>query len=80
MWISPNLGCGTGGHSVVNGVDCNSKIPVMRFGLHYVIPFKQHALKLGYNSGIRFGKGSDFDALTLTYHYIWNKPVKQHEI
>jgi len=79
MWISANVGYGIGGRSAVNGVDRDTKISAMRFGLHYAIPFKQHALKLGYVSGIRFEKGSDFDALTLTYQYRWNKSVKQHK-
>ena len=56
MWISANVGYGIGGRSAVNGVDRDTKISAMRFGLHYAIPFKQHALKLGYVSGIRFEK------------------------
>lgn len=73
MWVSANLGYGIGGRSVVNDEPRDSRISAMRFGLHFALPIKQHALKLGFVSGIRFEKGSDFDAVTLTYQYRWNK-------
>lgn len=77
MWISANIGYGIGGRVIVNDIDRDSKISAMRFGLHYAVPFNQHAFKIGYVSGIRFERGSDFDALTLTYQYRWNKSAKQ---
>ncbi|WP_136480617.1 transporter [Cognatitamlana onchidii] len=77
MWISANIGYGIGGRVIVNNVERDSKISAMRFGLHYAIPINRHALKIGYVSGIRFERGSDFDALTLTYQYRWHTSAKQ---
>jgi hypothetical protein len=76
MWISANVGYGIGGRIIVNNIERDSKISAMRFGLHYAVPLKKHALKLGYVSGIRFERGSDFDAFTLTYQYRWNTSAK----
>jgi len=79
MWVAANIGYGIGGRAVVNGTPKDTHISGMRFGLHYVIPFNlNHSIKFGYASGVRFKKGSDFDAVTLTYQYRWNKSVKEY--
>lgn len=79
MWVSANIGYGIGGKVYVNNIPRDSQISAARFGLHYAIPFgSNHNVKLGFVSGVRFEKGSDFDAFTISYQYRWNKSVKKY--
>jgi len=80
MWISANMGYGVGGKVYVNDVPRDVQISAARFGFHYAIPFGiKHAVKIGAVSGVRFEKGNDFDAFTITYQYRWNKSVKKYK-
>ncbi len=79
MWISANIGYGIEGRALVNDVPRDTRISAMRFGLHCAVPINKHTLKFGYVSGIRFEKGSDFDGLTLTYQYRWNRLIKKSQ-
>lgn len=79
MWISANLGYGVGGKTFVNGEARISHISAARFGLNFSVPFNsKHSFNLGIVSGIRFEKGSDNDAFSISYQYRWNKSVKKY--
>ena len=73
MWLALNLGYGIGANTELNGITRDTEISSARLGLIYALPIAQkHTLKFAYNSGIRFKKGPDFDAISLGYQYRWN--------
>jgi hypothetical protein len=77
MWIAINTGYAIGGRTSLNGTPRDTEISSARFGLIYALPLaKKHTLKFAYNSGIRFKRGPDFDAISLAYQYIWNNKKK----
>jgi len=80
MWLAFNTGYAIGGRTELNGVPRDTEISSVRFGLIYALPFaKKHTFKFAYNSGIRFKRGPDFNALTLSYQYRWNnKNIQQN--
>ena len=74
FWISFGAGYGYGGKSYVNGEPREAVISTMRLGLIVAMPIKaNHSLKLSGLSGIRFKKGPDFDAISLSYQFMWNR-------
>jgi hypothetical protein len=74
FWISFGVGYGYGGKSYINGEPREAVISTMRLGLIVAIPIKSnHSLKLSGLSGIRFKQGSDFDAVSLSYQFRWNR-------
>ena len=78
MWLSANIGYGIGGKAFVNGESKESKISTARFGLFYSLPLNsRNSIKIGYISGVRFEKGSDFDAFSIAYQYGWNASKKK---
>jgi hypothetical protein len=71
-WIAVGVGYGKGGRTIVEDISKDTHISTLRLGLVYAIPIARgHALKLVLNSGIRFEKGADFDAIALTYQFFW---------
>ena len=73
MWLALNLGYGIGANTELNGITRDTEISSARLGIIYALPIaKKHTLKFVYNSGIRFKKGPDFDAISLGYQYRWN--------
>lgn len=77
MWVSFNVGYGIGAKAEVNGITRDTEISTARLGLIYALPIaKGHTLKFAYISGIRFKRGPDFDALSISYQYRWNKKTK----
>ena len=78
MWVALNVGYGIGGQTELNGIPRDTEISTARLGLIYALPIaEKHTLKFAYNSGIRFKKGPDFDAISLAYQYRWNNKNKQ---
>jgi len=74
MWIALNVGYGIGAKTEVNGIPRDTEISTARLGLIYAVPIaKKHTLKFAYITGFRFNRGSDFDAISLSYQYRWNK-------
>lgn len=74
IWIALAAGYGYGGRSYVNDVSREVLISTIRLGLTLAIPIAaQHSLKLVGVSGIRFKQGPDFDAISLSYQFRWNK-------
>lgn len=73
MWLALNMGYGVGGKTELNGIPRDTEISTSRLGLIYALPIaKGHTLKFAYISGIRFNKGPDFDAISISYQYRWN--------
>lgn len=78
MWIAFNTGYAKGGKIELNNTPRDTEISTMRLGLIYALPLaKKHTLKFAYNSGIRFKRGPDFNALSLSYQYRWNNKNNQ---
>lgn len=74
MWIALNIGYGIGAKTEVNDIARDTEISTARLGLVYALPIaKKHTLKFTYLSGIRFKKGPDFDSVSLSYQYRWNR-------
>ena len=73
IWAALGAGYAFGGRSYVNDVRRDAYISVMRFGAIVVVPVNpQHSLKLIALTAYRFAEGADFDAISLTYQFIWN--------
>jgi hypothetical protein len=71
-WLGFGIGYGIGGRTVINDIEKDTRISALRIGLVYALPLsRQHALKVSIMSGIRFEKGPDFDAIGVTYQYMW---------
>ncbi len=74
FWIALAAGYGYGGRSYVNDISRDALISTIRLGLTLAIPIAaQHSLKLVGVSGIRFKQGPDFDAISLSYQFRWNR-------
>ena len=72
MWMAFDTGYAIGGKSVINDVERDSRISTIRFGFTYSLPLgMHHSLKFVGISAIRLEKGSDFDALLVSYTYRW---------
>jgi len=73
-WLAFNLGYGFGGKTYINGEKSDTRISTIRLGLTCAVPIGQHHLiRVSGISGIRLERGSDFDAVALTYQYRWIK-------
>ncbi len=73
-WIALDAGYGLGGTTYLNGERKDSRISTFRFGLTFAVPLGQdHVLRLTGVTGVRLERGSDFDAVVLTYQYRWIK-------
>ena len=74
FWIALAAGYGYGGRSYVNDISKDALISTLRLGLVLAIPIAaQHSFKLVGVTGIKFKQGSDFDAVSLTYQFRWNR-------
>jgi hypothetical protein len=73
-WIALDAGYGLGGATYLNGEKKDTRISTFRFGMTFAVPFGQHhVLRLTGVTGVRLERGSDFDAVALTYQYRWIK-------
>lgn len=73
IWAALGAGYAYGGRSFVNGVKRDATISAMRFGFILAVPLHpQHSLKLAAMTAYRFEEGADFDAISLTYQFLWN--------
>lgn len=73
IWASLGAGYAFGGRSYVNDVRREAIISVLRLGAIVVVPVHpQHSLKLTVLTAMRFAEGADFDAISLTYQFMWN--------
>ncbi len=80
IWLAFNIGYGIGGKTEVNGIPRDTEISTARLGVIYAMPIaKKHTLKFAYISGFRFKRGSDFDAVSVSYQYRWNNKVNKRK-
>ena len=71
-WIAFDAGYGIGGRSSINGIERDTRISTLRFGLTLAIPLGgHHSLKITGVSGRRLERGPDFDAFGAFYQYGW---------
>jgi hypothetical protein len=73
-WLALDAGYGFGGKTYLNGEESDTRISTIRLGITFAVPVGQHhTFRLTGISGIRLERGSDFDAIALTYQYRWIK-------
>lgn len=72
FWLGLGVGYGEGGRTNINGVKRDTYQRNWRFGsvLSYPID-KHHGLSFVYVTGIRNGRGGDFDSFAVAYQYAW---------
>ncbi len=71
-WLAADGGYGYGGRTILDGDEKETRISTSRFGLTFAAPIaRQHTLRLTLASGARVERGSDFDAISISYQYRW---------
>ena len=74
LWVSLGIGYGYGGKTYLNDIQRDVVISTMRLGLFFALPIKtNHTIRLSGFSGVRFQQGPDFDAISLSYQFRWNR-------
>lgn len=72
IWIAVDAGYAFGGRTEVNGVLLDTRISTFRFGVDLAVPLAfRHTVKISGVTGVRHERGPDFDAVALTYQYMW---------
>jgi hypothetical protein len=72
IWFALGAGYALGGRVEINGVERDTRVSTFRFGFDVAVPFAvQHSFKFTAVTGIRHERGPDFDAVALTYQYMW---------
>ena len=74
FWLGLGVGYGEGGRTKLEGVKRDTYQRNWRFGsvLSYPID-RNHGLSFVFITGIRNGRGSDFDSLAVAYQYAWGR-------
>ena len=73
-WVAFSTGYAFGGKTYLNGEEKDTRISTIRLGLNLGVPIgPHHTIRLTGFSGIRLERGSDFDAIVLSYQYRWIK-------
>ena len=72
FWLGLGVGYGEGGQTEISGIKRDTYQRNWRFGsvLSYPID-KHHGLSFVYVTGIRNGRGGDFDSFAAAYQYAW---------
>ncbi|MBT8386453.1 MAG: transporter [Ignavibacteria bacterium] len=71
-WISLDVAFGYGGRTEINDVPKDTRISTFRFGVTLVYSLDmKNSLKLTLASGKRIERGADFDAIGITYNYLF---------
>jgi len=72
FWASLDVNYYVGGRTTVGGNERADRQRNSRLGGTVVFPFKgQHAIRVGYSTGIVTESGGDFENFTLSYLYAW---------
>lgn len=75
-WLALDGGYGIGGRSRLNDELRDNRISTIRIGATYAIPIGlHHTFRINGITAIRLEKGADFDALSISYQYRWNKKM-----
>lgn len=73
-WVALNAGYAAGGRSSLNDVQRNDKQRNLRIGTTFSLPIDKHqSLKFLLNIGVATRAGTDFNAFTIAYQYVWFK-------
>lgn len=76
-WLAVDAGYALGGRTYINAEETDTRISTFRFGVTLAVPIAQHHnIRFTGVTGIRLEKGSDFDAVGITYQYRWLKKKK----
>jgi hypothetical protein len=71
-WGAIGVGYGIGGRTSLDDVPKDTRISTFRIGVALAVPIGiQHSLKFVVDSGVRLERGPDFDAVALSYQYLW---------
>ena len=77
IWVALGAGYAVGGRSYVNEVKRDARISTIRTGAIAVFPInKKHSIKFTAIVAKRIKEGSDFDAVSIGYQYLWNNKVR----
>lgn len=72
MWLAVGGTYYRGGEYINDGVGTGSELRNSRLGVTFAMPIdKQNSIKIYGSSGINVRYGSDFDAITIAWQYIW---------
>ncbi len=72
LWAALDVNYYVGGRTTVGGVERADRQRNSRLGGTVVFPFKgQHAIRVGFSTGIVTESGGDFENFTLSYFYAW---------
>jgi hypothetical protein len=72
FWLGLGVGYGEGGRTNINGVKRDTYQRNWRFGSVLSYPIDEHhGLNFVYVTGIRNGRGGDFDSFAVAYQYAW---------
>ena len=72
FWLAADAGYGKGGRSSINGQESETELTSWQLGVTLAIPISGHdSIKLAFMSGVRAGRGADYDMITAAYQYRW---------
>ena len=72
FWGAFNAGYGRGGRTSVNDDERDTMISNWRLGVTFAIPVSSHdSIKLAFISGLRAGRGADYNTVLAAYQYRW---------
>ena len=72
IWAAVGAAYAHGGRTFINDEKRDSNISVLRYGAVVAVPVHpQHSFKLKFTSTRRFEQGPEFEAISLSYQFIW---------
>ncbi len=72
FWAGADAGYGRGGRTSVNGEEKETRISNWRLGFTVALPISSHdSIKFAFISGLRAGKGADYNTVLGAYQYRW---------
>jgi hypothetical protein len=72
FWLAADAGYGRGGRSSINGEERDTALSSWRLGFALAIPISSHdSIKFAFISGVRAGRGADYDTVLAAYQYRW---------
>jgi hypothetical protein len=72
FWAAADVGYGRGGRTSVNGEEKDTEISNWRLGVTFAFPISNHdSIKFAFITGLRAGKGGDYNTILGAYQYRW---------
>jgi hypothetical protein len=73
IWLALGVTYYWGGEYINDGIGTGDELENTRMGMTFTMPIdKQNAIKIYGSRGINVRNGTDFDAITVTWQYIWD--------